>query len=67
MRVFMTLGEYGHTIDLSPVDDSETVQPLCQIASACITLRSSRELRALKDAILRCRTTASRWYGSSIT
>ena len=28
--VFMTLGEYGHTIDLSPVDDPETAQPLVQ-------------------------------------
>jgi len=26
--VFMTLGEHGHTIDLSPVDDPETAQPL---------------------------------------
>src|SRR5712691_11914141 len=26
--VFMSLGEYGHTIDLSPVDDPATVQPL---------------------------------------
>ena len=28
--VFMTLGEHGHTLDLSPVDDPETAQRLVQ-------------------------------------
>ena len=38
--VFMTLGEHGHTIDLSPVDDPETSQRWCRIALVYITLRS---------------------------
>ena len=39
--VFMTLGEHGHTIDLSPVDDPDD-RPAAgaRIASECITLRS---------------------------
>jgi catechol 2,3-dioxygenase len=28
--VFMTLGEHGHTLDLSPVQDPATAQPLAQ-------------------------------------
>lgn len=28
--VFMSLGEHGHTLDLSPVDDPETAQQLVQ-------------------------------------
>lgn len=49
--VFMTLGENGHTLDLSPVDDPETAQrsPLNRIGVHHIAfLVDSQE--ALKDA-----------------
>jgi catechol 2,3-dioxygenase-like lactoylglutathione lyase family enzyme len=65
--VFMSLGEHGHTLDLSPVENPETAAPVTPNRVGSITLPSwSIAKRLSKTPILRSKIKGSKWCGPSI-